>query len=241
MKRIFVQILEGIKYMHSKGIAHRDLKVGSLPPFSKRLLFHLIPERKKPENILLKSRTPDSPVVISDFGLASTDTAQMITMCGTPHFVAPEIIQENSKGYDCQVDMWSAGVMLYVLLSGNTPFEASNLADLFNLIRRTEYDFSPVTTWQQISDEAKDLIEKLLVVDPQQRLTAEQTLNHPWIKQPLSQLKLKSQLRLSEKFLRVSRTILSSEDEGQGMLGNKRSRETSVEEPINYKSFKMAD
>ena len=106
----------------------------------------------------------------------------MSTIVGTPQYVAPEIICGIDKNvYTIAVDMWSAGVILFILLGGYPPFYAKSDAVLFDLIRHGRWGFDdPV--WRSVSKSAKNLVAQLLVVDPERRLTAEQTLNHPWMK-----------------------------------------------------------
>jgi len=101
----------------------------------------------------------------------------MNTACGTPGYVAPEILE--SKGYSSAVDMWSAGVIMYILLCGYPPFYSDNDAELFESIMQAKYQFhSPY--WDHISDEAKNLIRSLLVPNPEKRLTADQALAVTW-------------------------------------------------------------
>jgi serine/threonine protein kinase len=155
---LMVAMFHAVKYLHSKGIAHRDLK---------------------PENILYESDAPTAPVKISDFGLSKVveKKKMMQTCCGTPGYVAPEVLRY--AGYGPEVDIWSLGVLLYVLLCGFPPFYDENDAELFAQIQTGKFEFiSPY--WDTISKEAKDLITKLLCVDPKKRLTAEQALTHPW-------------------------------------------------------------
>eukprot|EP01024_Parvocaulis_polyphysoides_P036001 TRINITY_DN32047_c0_g2_i1.p2 TRINITY_DN32047_c0_g2~~TRINITY_DN32047_c0_g2_i1.p2 ORF type:complete len:180 (+),score=25.28 TRINITY_DN32047_c0_g2_i1:94-633(+) len=105
----------------------------------------------------------------------------MQTICGTPQYVAPEIIMGTKElEYGTGVDMWSAGVVLFILLGGYPPFYHETAAVLFEIIRKGQFEFDdPV--WEDISQSAKDLICKLLVVDPLQRLSASQALKHPWL------------------------------------------------------------
>ena len=104
----------------------------------------------------------------------------MKTACGTPGYVAPEIL--NNKGYDSgAVDLWSTGVILYILLCGFPPFYEEELPALFDSILNARYDF-PSPWWDNVSTEAKDLVKALLELSPTKRLTAEQTMQHPWIK-----------------------------------------------------------
>ncbi|XP_062584423.1 serine/threonine-protein kinase DCLK1-like isoform X2 [Saccostrea cucullata] len=147
-------------YLHSRSIVHRDLK-------PENLLVH----RNKDGSISLK---------LADFGLAMDVKEPIYTVCGTPTYVAPEILSEI--GYGLEVDMWAVGVITYILLCGFPPFRSPdrNQTELFEFIKAGEYEFlSPY--WDNISPYAKDLIEHLLVVDKKKRYTAIETLSHPWI------------------------------------------------------------
>eukprot|EP00741_Cyanophora_paradoxa_P000098 tig00000057_g94.t1 len=158
VKGIAVQILNGLACLHSKSFVHRDLK---------------------PENVLFYSGEPDSEVKISDFGLADKLTADGLRlMCGTPEFIAPEVIKGDP--YRQGVDMWSFGVMLYVLLCGFPPFSAEKVDALYDKISAGVYDF-PAPYWSDITPMAKDLIGRLLQVNPSERYTVHEALQHPWI------------------------------------------------------------
>lgn len=154
-------VLSAIQYLHSVGIVHRDLK---------------------PENLIYLNHDIKSPVKITDFGLAKyrADNASelMNTACGTPGYVAPEILNESAYGKE--VDLWSVGVILYILLCGFPPFYSDHTSELYAQIKNGEYEF-PDPYWSEISMAAKDLVRKLLQVDPNRRLTADQALQHPWI------------------------------------------------------------
>jgi len=102
----------------------------------------------------------------------------MQTACGTPGYVAPEVL--NATGYDKEVDMWSIGVITYILLCGFPPFYNDSLPELFEQIMKADYDF-PEEYWKDISEDAKDFIRKLLVVNPAKRLTGKQALSHRWL------------------------------------------------------------
>jgi calcium/calmodulin-dependent protein kinase I len=156
---VFVLVLNALKHCHDQNIAHRDLK---------------------PENLLLASKNNDAEVKIADFGFAKKNTASntLATQCGTPGYVAPEIIE--GKEYDVACDMWSMGVILYVLIGGYPPFHEDDQKKLFRLIRKGKYSFDP-EYWDHISSDAKDLISKLLTVDSSKRYTCAQALLHPWI------------------------------------------------------------
>eukprot|EP00536_Pseudo-nitzschia_multiseries_P004304 jgi/Psemu1/237528/estExt_Genewise1.C_710006 len=152
-------LLSAIHHCHSKKVAHRDLK---------------------PENLLLFSEKDDSSIKIADFGFAKRVKApkSLTTQCGTPGYVAAEILE--SKPYDTQADMWSIGVIVYILLGGYPPFIEPNQRTLFRKIRKGDYEFHP-EYWAQVSEGAKTLIRSLLTVNPDKRLTAEGALNDKWI------------------------------------------------------------
>lgn len=152
-------LLEAVAHCHNHSVAHRDLK---------------------PENLLLLSEDDDSAVKIADFGFAKIvkEPNSLTTQCGTPGYVAPEILEGNP--YDERADMWSVGVILYILLGGYPPFIESTQRDLFRKIRKGEYEFHE-EYWGTVSTEAKDLISSLLTVDPTKRLSANTGLHNAWI------------------------------------------------------------
>lgn len=153
-------LLEAVWYMHDNHVAHRDLK---------------------PENLLLLSESDDSAVKIADFGFAKKvhKPNSLKTQCGTPGYVAPEILEGTP--YDERADMWSVGVILYILLGGYPPFIESTQRDLFKKIRKGEYEFHE-EYWGTVTTEAKELISSLLTVDANNRLKADQALENGWIK-----------------------------------------------------------
>eukprot|EP00112_Aurelia_sp_Birch-Aquarium-sp1_P013891 Seg2976.3 transcript_id=Seg2976.3/GoldUCD/mRNA.D3Y31 product="Phosphorylase b kinase gamma catalytic chain skeletal muscle/heart isoform" protein_id=Seg2976.3/GoldUCD/D3Y31 len=160
-RKIMCQIFSAISHMHKNDVIHRDLK---------------------PENILFDSQ---NRVVITDFGfaviLAENETVR--EFCGTYGYLAPETLKccmyENMPGYGREVDLWACGVILYTLLVGFAPFWHRKQITMIKNITKGDYKFgSP--EWDDISESPKDLIRKLLVVDPKQRITAEQALLHPW-------------------------------------------------------------
>lgn len=152
-------IVDAIRYCHENGIIHRDLK---------------------PENLLYETKEEGAVIKISDFGLARFLPSDNFatTACGTPGYVAPEII--SGKGYGAPVDIWSIGITLYILLCGFPPFYNEDNAELFEEIKKGDFEF-PSPYWDDISDMAKDLISKILVVKPSERLDIDGILNHPWI------------------------------------------------------------
>ncbi len=158
-REIVRTLLNTLSYIHNLNIAHRDLK---------------------PENILLSKATHE--LKLADFGFAKsteqTDTGRLMTDCGSPLYVAPEIL--NGHLYGTKVDMWSLGVIIYMLLCGAPPFSDDNQARLYKKIKTAHYKFfSP--NWDNISDDAKDLIRHLLELDPTKRYDCKQCLDHPWL------------------------------------------------------------
>jgi len=162
--RMTEQITLAIQYLHQNGVTHRDLK---------------------PENLLFDSKADDANLKITDFGLAKLvettnkdDDPLMKTACGTPGYVAPEILRKQLYTQAC--DMWSLGVILYILLCGFPPFGASNVKELYRKIRRVDFSF-PKPYWSDISEDAKDLVRHLLNGDPMKRYKPKDVLKHKWI------------------------------------------------------------
>eukprot|EP00183_Erythrolobus_madagascarensis_P006183 CAMPEP_0185845564 /NCGR_PEP_ID=MMETSP1354-20130828/1494_1 /TAXON_ID=708628 /ORGANISM="Erythrolobus madagascarensis, Strain CCMP3276" /LENGTH=537 /DNA_ID=CAMNT_0028545551 /DNA_START=435 /DNA_END=2048 /DNA_ORIENTATION=+ len=161
--RIMGDILSGIYMMHKNDMVHRDLK---------------------PENILCKNTEWPLEVKVADFGLADFVLENQFGdkctrgMYGTPFFVAPEVIR--GEAYGAAVDMWSCGVLLYNMLSGQLPFDGNNIRDVLKRVKQGTFTF-PDKEWSEISDSVKDLICGLLTLDPKRRLTCEQALLHDWI------------------------------------------------------------
>nr|CAB3227495.1 CaM-K calmodulin-dependent protein kinase homolog [Phallusia mammillata] len=156
---VITQILDAVAYLHSKDIVHRDLK---------------------PENLLYHSSNEDSKIMISDFGLSKVeeDGQQLKTACGTPGYVAPEVLKQ--KLYGKEVDIWSIGVIAYILLCGYPPFYDENDQKLFEQIMKADYEFdSPY--WDDISESAKSFIRHLMHKTPSKRYTCKQALTDPWI------------------------------------------------------------
>merc|ERR1712232_38934 len=160
--KLVFNMVSAIDYLHSMNIVHRDLK---------------------PENLLLKDSSNVSEVKLADFGLSKivsegVQKQLMQTACGTPGYVAPEVL--TADGYDKEVDLWSIGVITYILLCGFPPFYNEHLPVLFEAIMKAVYDY-PEDYWDEISDTAKNFIDRLLVVDPEKRMTTTQALAHPWL------------------------------------------------------------
>ncbi|XP_060729130.1 serine/threonine-protein kinase DCLK2 isoform X13 [Tachysurus vachellii] len=149
-----------LKYLHGMNIVHRDIK---------------------PENLLVCEYSDGTKSLkLGDFGLATVVEGPLYTVCGTPTYVAPEIIAE--LGYGLKVDIWAAGVITYILLCGFPPFRSENNVqeELFDQILQGHLDF-PSPYWDNITDLAKELIGQMLRVNSQMRYTAEDILCHPWV------------------------------------------------------------
>ncbi|XP_069817386.1 serine/threonine-protein kinase Chk2 isoform X2 [Dendropsophus ebraccatus] len=168
VKLYFYQMLLAVQYLHDNGIIHRDLKL---------------------ENVLLSSATEDECCIkITDFGQSKIvgETSLMRTLCGTPTYLAPEVLSTaGTGGYSKAVDYWSLGVILFVCLffslSKYPPFSESTCnRPLKEQITTGLYTFIPAA-WSHVSQPAQDLVKKLLVVDPNNRLTIKQALEHPWL------------------------------------------------------------
>ncbi|KAJ3390706.1 hypothetical protein HDU84_007108 [Entophlyctis sp. JEL0112] len=143
--KIVYRILLAINYLHSHGIVHRDLKVDVT--IKQKNPDHL----NQPENLLLSDKTPNAKIMISDFGLSKIfcEEEVMKTACGTPGYVAPEVLKR--QGYGREVDLWSLGVITYILLCGYPPFYDSNNVELFKQIMTGRYEFDK-PWWDDISD-----------------------------------------------------------------------------------------
>jgi serine/threonine protein kinase len=157
--RIIKSILEAVLYLHANGVVHRDIK---------------------PENILFESRQEGSPVKLIDFGLSRTHfpgEEPMRNAVGTAYYMSPEVI----KGcYDRSCDLWSIGVVTYILLTGYPPFNGSNDSEIYASIMRGNLVFES-KVWGGLSHGARDFVRRLLCRDSSLRSTAQEALQHPWI------------------------------------------------------------
>jgi calcium-dependent protein kinase len=158
---VMQQMLRALFYLHEQHICHRDLK---------------------PENFLFHNRDPieDNVLKLIDFGLSCkfNDGEPMSTKAGTPFYVAPEVLTGR---YGHLVDLWSAGVIMYVLLCGSPPFSGRDQREVLANVRRCQLRFHP-RAWGGISEDAKELVSSLVKADPESRLNAGQALTHPWIR-----------------------------------------------------------
>ena len=152
-KYIFKQIILGIQHIHNNRIVHRDIKL---------------------DNILIDL---DNKIKICDFGVSKrvNNNEKMFEQCGTPTYIAPEILK--GKGYEgYKVDIWSAGVVLYAMLSGTVPFKGNNIHELHQLILKGDY-----IPLNDISQDAAHLIKSILEIEPKKRISIHQILSHPWL------------------------------------------------------------
>ncbi|DBA02655.1 TPA: hypothetical protein N0F65_010480 [Lagenidium giganteum] len=157
-KKVVKVVAKVLAFCHARGVTHRDLK---------------------PENLLYADESENAKIKIADFGFAKLVTAEtnMSTMCGTPGYYAPEIVRKQP--YDNKCDIWSLGVITYILLCGFPPFYDENQVEEMRKILQGDFEFVP-PYFDTVSSQAKDLIRKMLVVDPAKRMSAETVLRHPW-------------------------------------------------------------
>ena len=156
---VLLRMLLGcIAYCHSKYIVHRDLK---------------------PENVMLEGNKEFDQIKVIDFGTAQVfDPSKTLKeQIGTPYYIAPEVLK---KRYGKECDLWSLGVITYILLSGIPPFNGVTDAEIMGAIKKGKFNFSN-KVWNAVSQDAKDFISGLLTLDTAKRLTAEQALQTPWI------------------------------------------------------------
>jgi len=168
------QILQAMHYCHKNSIMHRDLK---------------------PENFLFMDKSTTAPLKVIDFGLATIfdkNNPQAKTKAGTPYYVSPQVLKGS---YTHKCDMWSCGVMMYIIICGYPPFFGDTDSEILNKVKSGVYDF-PAEDWAQISDDAKNLIKKFLQMDESKRISAEDALNDDWIqkKAPASEKQMNSKV-----------------------------------------------
>ncbi|KAF3919823.1 hypothetical protein ABW20_dc0109845 [Dactylellina cionopaga] len=155
-----IQMLGAVKYMHSRNVIHRDLKLG---------------------NIFLDEGLN---VKIGDFGLAALlidGTERKNTICGTPNYIAPEVLFGKEEGHSFEVDLWSLGIILYAMIVGKPPFQSGDVKEIYQKIKVATFSY-PANPPQHISPQAKDLIQSLLSPDPRNRPTIDQIADHSFFK-----------------------------------------------------------
>ena len=188
-RELAVKLLKTMAAIHERKICHRDMK---------------------PENLLLSNKHDDTSILLADFGFAKhVPEDGLKTRCGTPAFVAPEILVGNR--YNEQVDMWSVGCLLYMLIGGYPPFQDESHRGLFRKIRAADFTFHDMY-WRNVSIHAKQLISKLLTVDPIFRLDAKAALATTWLEiksENLSSRDLSSSISELKKF-NAKRTFKSA-------------------------------
>ncbi|KAF8819238.1 calcium dependent protein kinase CDPK7, partial [Cardiosporidium cionae] len=167
VNRIVCQLLYTVAYLHKCGIMHRDIK---------------------PENILLIDKSPEAMIKLTDFGLSALcgPNELLFEPCGTLAYVAPEVL--TLKGYNHKVDIWSIGVVMFLLLRGRLPFPMMKTLDKNNVYKHYTVSFEGLI-WEGISSSAKDLVGKLLQPNPQDRISIGEALQHIWIKNPTAVIK----------------------------------------------------
>ena len=224
----FSQMLSSVAYLHTNNIVHRDVK---------------------PENFLFTSDEFYSTLKLIDFGLSKEcqPGTELTTKIGTCYYISPETL---SGSYGLKCDLWSLGVILFMMLSGYPPFDGNSDSEIIQSVRESKYDFSE-KVWEHVSWSAKDLVSKLLEVDPKARLSAEEALNHPWLKSfekpPLSPLKLDVvSLQKYQEFPVFVKAVLNyiatqcSHSELQKLLGVFKRLDTNKEGILSPSSIKGA-
>ncbi|KAH9626255.1 hypothetical protein KSS87_003460 [Heliosperma pusillum] len=224
---LFRQIVTVVYNCHSMGVMHRDLK---------------------PENFLFLSDTDDSPLKATDFGLSVFFKPGEVfrDLVGSAYYVAPEVLR---RSYSAEADIWSAGVILYILLSGVPPFWGENEQGIFDAILLGQLDFSS-EPWPSISSSAKDLVKKMLRQDPKERLSALDALNHPWMREDgdvsdkpidIAVLTRMKQFRAMNKLKKVALRVIAenlSEEEIMGLKEMFKSIDTDDSGTITYEELK---
>ncbi|KAL7188999.1 hypothetical protein ACSBR1_038796 [Camellia fascicularis] len=221
------QIVTVVHNCHSMGVMHRDLK---------------------PENFLLLSSDEDSPLKATDFGLSVFFKPGDVfrDLVGSSYYVAPEVLRRD---YGAEADIWSAGVILYVLLSGVPPFWGDNEKGVFDSVLRGHINFSS-DPWPSISNSAKDLVKKMLRADPKERLSATEVLNHPWMREDgeasdkpldIAVLTRMKQFRAMNKLKKVALKVIAenlSEEEIVGLKEMFKSMDTDNSGTITFEELK---
>ncbi|XP_027332951.1 calcium-dependent protein kinase 2-like isoform X1 [Abrus precatorius] len=220
-------IVNVVHICHFMGVMHRDLK---------------------PENFLLSSKDEDATLKATDFGLSVFIEEGKVyhDMVGSAYYVAPEVLR---RSYGKEIDIWSAGIILYILLSGVPPFWAETEKGIFNAILEGEIDFVS-EPWPSISDSAKDLVRKMLTQDPKKRITSAQVLEHPWMREggeasdkPIDSAVLSrmKQFRAMNKLKKLALKVIAenlSEEEIKGLKAMFANMDTDNNGTITYEELK---
>ncbi|XP_075481479.1 calcium-dependent protein kinase 2-like [Primulina tabacum] len=219
------QIVNVVHHCHFMGVMHRDLK---------------------PENFLLSSKDANARLKATDFGLSVFIEEGKVyrDIVGSAYYVAPEVLW---RSYGKEIDVWSAGVILYILLSGVPPFWAETEKGIFDAILKEEVDFDS-QPWPSISASAKDLVRKMLTKDPKKRITSTQVLEHPWIKgqapdKPINSAVLSrmKQFRAMNKLKKLALKVIAeslSEEEIKGLKAMFTNMDTDKSGTITYEELK---
>ena len=225
-----MQIALAVRHLHGMNIAHRDLK---------------------PENLLYKSNSEDSPIKLCDFGFAKLDNGDLMTPQFTPYYVSPQVLEAQRRHrrerssvsvsspytYDKSCDMWSLGVIIYILMCGYPPFYSehptSRRAIDRNMRRKImsgTYQF-PEREWARVSDHAKDVVKCLLCVDPHDRMNIDELVRHPWLTEEAPDTLLQSLVYMTSK---------SSLQEVALMHENQLKKMRIPDRPVNLKPIESA-
>ncbi|CAI9088395.1 OLC1v1022705C3 [Oldenlandia corymbosa var. corymbosa] len=219
-------IVNVVHVCHFMGVMHRDLK---------------------PENFLLSDKSESASLKATDFGLSVFIEEGKVykDVVGSAYYVAPEVLKRR---YGKEADIWSAGVMLYILLSGVPPFWAENERGIFDAVLRGYVDFD-TQPWPSISSSAKDLVRKMLTMDPKKRITAAQVLEHPWMREgeasdkPIDSAVLSrmKQFRAMNKLKKLALKVIAesmSAEEIQGLKSMFQNMDTDNSGTITYEELK---
>ncbi|XP_041824492.1 serine/threonine-protein kinase 17A isoform X2 [Melanotaenia boesemani] len=218
VKRLMRQILEGVAFLHRSNVVHLDLK---------------------PQNILLTSSSPLGDIKIVDFGLSRKVSShhELREIMGTPEYVAPEIL--NYEPISTATDMWSIGVLAYVMLTGISPFLGDDKQETFLNISQLNVSYN-VEELQQLDQNAPSFIQMLLRKQPQDRATAEQCLNHPWLQPSEPQEPLTAERILPVQEQEASSSASSSTCSPEPPSCTSTVEEEEVEGPVTEELIVMA-
>ncbi|XP_018666684.2 MAP kinase-activated protein kinase 5 [Ciona intestinalis] len=227
-----MQIALAVQHLHSLNIAHRDLK---------------------PENLLYKDSSDESPIKLCDFGFAKLDNGDLMTPQFTPYYVSPQVLEAQRRHrrerssvsvsspytYDKSCDMWSLGVIIYILLCGYPPFYSEHPSSrraidrsMRRKIMNGTYNF-PEREWERVSEPAKDIVRKLLCVDPHERMNIEDLVQHPWLNEEVPDTLLQSPVFMSNKANMQDTIALHSSHVRNMRIPDRPSKLKPVESAVN--------